>query len=130
MVERDAHHLFHRRAEWEATPEALHLRESIVARDMLRGYHQRLHNETAPVPVPLYHSLQWISHHFQPHGDVFQRVDDVSFLLEQANHLRRVQPIEVQVNTLALQALREQLPFVRDGLPTTSTVIDLGSHHE
>lgn len=130
MIERDAHHLLHRRAEWEATPEGLHLREAIVARDMLRGAHQRLHNTTSPVPVPLYHSLQWISNRFQPNGDVFRRIDDFSLLAESANRLKFVKPIEVEVNLLAIEALQAQIPYLQDGLPSTTTIIDLGQHHE
>lgn len=124
MIERNDHHILSDRVSWEARPEAQKLRESIIARDLLRGYHDRLHRETSPVPVPLYPSLQYIARRFRPKGDVFDRINQLTELLDQASDVRRVKPIEVEVNLLCMDALEAQIPYLNEGLPG-ATVIDL-----
>jgi len=130
MIERDDHHLFHDRVSWESRPESLSMRERLIARNMARVAHDQLHRETSPVPVPLVHSLQWVSRRFHDPSDPFKGIEDVSFLLEAANRLKYVKPIEVEINLLAIEALQAQIPYLQDGLPSTTTVIDLGHHHE
>lgn len=130
MIERDDHHLLHDRVAWESRPESLSIRNNLIARNMARVAHDQLHRETTPVPVPLIHSLQWVSRRFHDKTDIFKGIDDMSFLLEAANKLKYVKPIEVEVNLLAIEALQAQIPYLQDGLPSTSTVIDLGHHYE
>lgn len=130
MIERDNHHVPNDRLSWEVRPEGLFIRENTVAHNMARTAHILCHQETSPVPVPLFHSLQWVSRRYQPSGDIFHRIDDLSLLLERANHLKYVKPIEVEVNLLCIEALQAQIPYLQDGLPSLSTVIDLGRLHE
>lgn len=124
---RDDHHVFNRKVEWAASLEGSTLREAVVARDMLRSYHERLHKETSPVPVPLFHSLQFVACRFKPRGDVFDRIEQVQELLDKANDMRYVKPIEVELNLLCMDALEAQIPHIQDGLPG-ATVIDLGQY--
>ena len=127
MTERDAHHLCSDRVAWEARPEGQSIRDKIIARDLRRGYHERLHKETSPVPVPFYQSLQYIARRFQPRGDVFDRIDQLTELLDKANDQRYVKPIEVEINLLCMDALEAQIPYIQDGLPG-ATIIDLGAY--
>lgn len=124
---RDAHHPCYDRIAWEARPEGQSIREAIIARDMLRGWHERCHRETSPVPVPLFLSLQYIARRFQPRGDVFDRIDQLTELLDGANNMKNVKPIEVEINLLAMDALEAQMMYMHEGLPG-ATVIDLGAY--
>ena len=85
MSERlDAHHVPNDRLSWDTRPEGALIRESIIARGMMRCWHEKLHRETSPVPVPLFMSLQYVARRFQPKGTVFDRIDQLTELLDKA----------------------------------------------
>lgn len=128
MIRRDAHHLCHDRLAWEQRPESLSIRDKLIAHDMDREIHQLVHNNTSPVPVPLFHSLQWVANRFTQHHDVFDGIDSLCGLLEAANRMKYAKPIEKEINLLAIEAIQAQIPYLQDGLPPVVTHIDLGAN--
>lgn len=128
MSERDLHHPLHDRKAWEARVDGQILRRKLLAPRMARTAHNLLHANTSPVPVPLYPTLNWLSFRFDPTGDVFTDIDGFTSLLDRANE-RRPSEIEQGVNSLCINALRSQIPFLRDGMPSHKTVIDLGESY-
>lgn len=55
--------------------------------------------------------------------NVFQGIDDFSFAVDAISKHRLMKPGENQVNQLASSLLREQIPFIRDGLPSRKLYI-------
>ena len=128
MIHHDAHHLCHDRASWEARPEGYSIREKLIARRMDRAVHEECHRETGPVPVPLFHSLQWVANRFTDQLDPLIGIDTLCSLLESANRLKYAKPIEREVNLLAIDALQAQVPYIQDGI-IKNNIIDLGAYH-
>lgn len=119
MIRRDVHHLAHDRLSWESRPEGAYVRGVLLAKDMARSAHNLLHAETGAVPVPLYHSLQFVANRLLPTSNIYTDVDEYCRLLEQANKRAKCGSIEVGVNQLSIEALRTQIPYLLDGLPSS-----------
>ena len=113
---RDDHHLAHYDQEWSLRPEGLYIRQQLIARGINRAVHNLIHRECAPVPVPGVHTLQRVANRLTPGLDLFDAVDDYTRLVEQSNRHPKIKPIEISLNNLSIEALRAQLPYVRDGL--------------
>lgn len=125
---RDDHHICHDRVSWEARPEAKRIRDAVIARNMSRTVHNLLHKDTSPVPVPLYPTMQWVSYSFHEKDDVLDNVNQFIDLLDRANDRRFIKPIELELNMLCIDALQSQIEYVREGLPPTTTYIDLNNN--
>lgn len=124
-VERDTHHPCHDRLSWEARPESIAIREndSMLARDMGRKAHDLLHYMTAPVPVPSMHTLQYVANRLPSGLDVISGIDTYSSLVEQAIKHPKAKYIEKELGLLSIQAIRAQIPYIEDGLPSTRRII-------
>lgn len=122
---RDNHHTCHDRVAWEARPEALAIREntSMIAQGMARSAHDLLHYMTAPVPPPSYHTLQYVANRLPSGLDVISGIDTYSKLVEEAGKHPKAKYVEKALGELSIQALRAQLPYIQEGLPSTRRII-------
>lgn len=93
---------------------------------MARTVHNLVHCEQSAVPVPLFPTLQFVDHRFKQGKDIYDSIYGLTDLLYQSNDRQHVKPIEVDVNLLCIEALENQIPYLRDGLPCP-TYIDLGA---
>lgn len=112
--EYDAHHLCHSRKTWEVYPAGAYIRSQLIARNMARSVHNLLHENEAPVPVPGYHTLMRIAGALPKGLDLLEAVDTYCFAAEDSNKHPKIKPIEIELNTLSIRALRAQLPYVKD----------------
>lgn len=123
--ERDDHHLCNYAKEWSARPEGLAIRtnNSMIARNMGRVAHELCHYMTAPVPVPEYHSLRYVSQRLPSGLEVLSGIDTYSSLLEEASRHPRAKFVDKQLNELSISAMRAQIPYIKDGMPSKRKVI-------
>lgn len=121
----DCHHTAHDRVSWEARPEALAIREntSMIAQGMARSAHELLHYMTAPVPPPSYHTLQYVANRLPSGLDVISGIDAYSKLVEEAIKRPKAKYIEKQLGLLSIEAMRGQILYIQDGLPSTRRII-------
>lgn len=121
----DAHHTCHDRLSWEARPEGRAIREndSMIAHGMGRKAHELLHYMTAPVPPPSLHTLQYVANRLPSGLDVISGIDAYSSLVEQASKHPKAKFVEKELGQLSVQALRAQIPYIEDGLPSTRRII-------
>lgn len=126
-VERDAHHTMHRRRLHEVYEVHRALREnpSLIAHDLARSAHNLLHLNTAEVPLLNYHTAQYAAGRLGRDLNVLDGIDELSLLVDRAHRRPKVKALEIEQDQLAIRALREQIPFIKHGLPSTKTIIDL-----
>ncbi len=127
MIERDAHHTMHQRKLHEVYEAHRALREnpSLIARNLARSAHNLLHLNTAHVPLLSYHTAAFAAGKLDRDLHVLDGIDELSLLVDRSARHPRIKPIEVDQDQLAIRALREQIPFIKHGLPSTKTIIDL-----
>src|SRR5690606_3618375 len=108
-----------------ARPESLAIRESdsMIAYGMGRKAHELLHHMTAHVPVPGIHVLQYVANRFPSGLDVISGIDTYSSLVEQAGKHPKAKYVEKELGQLSIQAMRAQIPYIKDGLPSTGRII-------
>ena len=125
MIERDAHHTLFERRSWSYRPEALALREnpSMIARGLARSAHTLLHQQNASVVIPTYHTLVRVYRDLPKDLDVFDGIDEFCSLVEESNKPPPIKPIEIKINDLCIEGMRDQIPHLLDGLPSRKTVI-------
>lgn len=128
-VERNDHHTCSEAALWQVyeAHEAIRQNPSMIAHNMARAVHNLLHLNTAHVPLLSYHTAQRVANRLPRDLDVIDGIDTVSKLVEQSARHPKIKPIEIEQDALAVRALRDQIPYIKHGLPNTSTVIDLGA---
>lgn len=114
-IERDAHHLCFPARAWNAYGVGTDVRNRIIAHGMNRVVHNLLHEQEAPVPVPEYHSLLHVYGNLSKNLGVFEAIDKYCLLLDRANHHPKIKPIEIELNNLSIQAMQNQLIYVREG---------------
>lgn len=119
-VERDNHHLLYPARAWNTYGVGLDVRNRIIAHGMSRVVHNLLHENEAPVPVPEYHSLVHVYGNLSKGLDVFTAIDKYCLLLDRANKHPKIKPLEIQLNDLSILAVRNQLPYLRDGMSRRS----------
>ena len=118
-VPKDDHHLFHERVRWNQYEAGRAIRESTIVRGLGRAAHELLHTETAAVPVPGYHSLLRIAGQMESYySDPSDGIDAYCTAVELANKHPKIKDIEVEINNLSIRALRAQLPYIQELLPT------------
>lgn len=123
MPEKDSHHLMHFRKEWIVRPQAEYIRDQMIAHGLARTAHNALHAECGAVPVPGYHTLQRVARQLKPGLDIYERIDDYCDLVEESNRHPRIKPLEIDLNNISIEALRLQIPFLIDGLPSTRSIV-------
>lgn len=126
-VERDDHHTCSTRRLWEYDSVYAEIRNnpSLIAHDLARAAHNLLHLNTAHVPLISYHTALRVANRMPRDLEVLDGIDEMSTIIEQSSRHPKIKPIEIAQNELAVRALREQIPFIRHGLPTTKTIIDV-----
>ena len=114
----DCHHTLHDRVSWEARPQAESLRENTSLKvQMARTAHNLLHYMTAPVPVPSIYTLDFVSKRMPQGLDIISGIDRYSTLVEASLRHPKAKDVEKQLGELSIHALREQIPYIVDGLP-------------
>lgn len=111
----DTHHLCHYRNEWNARPEGKALRQTMLAPDLYRGAHNLLHLMCPPVPVPNYQTLQYVLPRFNFEQDIYGKIDQYSRLVTERTRHPKMKPIERDMCELSVEAVRMQIPFIREG---------------
>lgn len=127
-IERDNHHTLHRRKLYEVYDVHRSLREnpSLIAHRLARSAHNLLHLNTADVPLLSYHTALYATSRLDRDLGVLDGIDALSKLVEQSAERPKIKPLEIDQDALAIRALREQIPYIKEGLPNTKVIIDLG----
>lgn len=115
--EKNNHHTAFNRLEWSLRPQGLYIREnsSMIARGMSVAAHNLLHEMCPPVPVPQHYTLMHVARDLPQGLDIVQGIDTYCELVEESNRHPRIKPVERQLNLLSIEAIRQQLPFIREG---------------
>ena len=113
---RDDHHLCFSANEWNARPQGEHIRRSMVARGMGRVAHNVLHKAVPGVPVPMVYTLQRVAADLKPGQDIFRTIDQYCSIVEANAKHPKIKPIEIDLNELSIEAIRMQIPYLRDGM--------------
>ena len=114
---RDRHHLLHDRVSWEARSHSAVVRNnnSLIAHDMLRLDHELLHRETAHIPVPGINTLIYLASNLESSLPALKGIDRYSHLVEESLRNPRTKDVERQLGELSIQAMRAQIPYVKQG---------------
>lgn len=115
---RDKHHIVHNRQEHDlrlesrtirATPELIPL--------MDRPAHNELHRHCPAIPllghVAAFRTLRAFE---VERGNTLQTLDNLCFAIEEANRSPKAHRIERAMGDLAIDALRLQIPFIKEGI--------------
>lgn len=115
----DAHHsMYAERVHANTYKEAQYIRELLIARKLPRDIHEELHAHTSPVPLLGYHTLRRVARDLDPYYPQIQDgIDDWCFAVERSNEHPKAKPMEIKLGELAIETVREQLPFLDEGLP-------------
>lgn len=114
----DIHHTLNYEREWLTRPEGEALRENPSLKvKIARTAHNLLHYMTSPVPVPSVHTLQYVAPRMPEDLDILSGIDKYCSLVEAASRHPKAKYVEKQLGELSIQALRDQIPYIIDGLP-------------
>lgn len=114
--ERCSHRMLYHEREWDVSGIGRDVSRRIVAHGMSKVVHTLLHEQESPVPVPQHHSLLHVYQNLSAGLGVYQAIDKYCILLDRANRHQDVRSIEIQLNNLSIEAVRNQLPYLRDGM--------------
>lgn len=114
-VEKDNHHLLFDARPWGAHSMGADVRGRIIAHGMNRVVHNLLHENESVVPVPEYHSLLHVYQNLPKGLDVYKAIDKYCVLLNNVNKHPKIHPIEVQLNNLSIEAIQNQVVYLREG---------------
>jgi len=123
-LERDDHHTQHTKRVHEVYPVHAAIREnpSMIAHGMARVVHNLLHSELPPVPLLSYHTALRVANRLPRDLDIFEGIDEFSRIVEQSARHPKIKPLEIDIDALAVRVLREQIPYIREGMPRSSTI--------
>jgi len=122
MMERyktNDHHTAHNAGFWEGHYATRGIREnpSLIVQDMDVKAHNFLHKMTAAVPTPSIHVAQFVVTRLDRDFHVLDGIDEYSRLVEQAIKHPRCKEIEKKLAHLSIEAMRAQIPYIRDTQP-------------
>lgn len=111
------HHILNEKAFWTAHRSAMRLRtmHSLIPR-IYRSVHDELHDNCPPVPVLGSYALFRTSTAFEPVGETFQDIDRLCKAIDKGTKLSH--PLERDMGGLAIESIRLQIPYIREGLVT------------
>ena len=113
-VERDTHHVIFPRKQYEVYSQGMAIREAILVRDMWRPDHDNIHRNVSAVPMLGYEALQQVARELHRHyQDPLEGIDDFCFAVEKSNEHPRCKPMERKLGELAIETIREQVPYIR-----------------
>jgi len=78
--------------------------------------HDELHKVCPGVPPLDIYMAQRVQKLYEPHANPIKGIDRLSSAIEIASQHHRAHPIEVSLAMLTIQAVRLQIPFIREGL--------------
>lgn len=111
---RDLHHVVFPRKLHEVYPQGKAIREALLVRDMWRPDHENLHRSVSPLPVLGYYALQRVARDMNSYyADPLDGIDDFCFAVENANMHPKCKPMERKLGELAIETIREQIPYIR-----------------
>lgn len=121
---RDTHHVMNpERVHANTYKEAAYIRELLLARNIPRFIHNQLHTETAPVPMLGFHALRRVANDLDPYYEYVQDgIDDFCSAVERSNQHPKCKPMERRLGEVVIETVREQLPYLNDGLPKAPTL--------
>lgn len=112
------HHTLFYKAEWSARPDAKYVRQErwlIPPLDV--DAHDELHRSVQYVPTLGKHMMALVKRDYIPlKGDYIGSLEELMFTLDEVSRDHRVTELEAAVGQLTIQALEQQLPYIRDGL--------------
>lgn len=117
---RDDHHLCFSANEWNARPQGEYIRQSMIARGMGRAAHNVIHREVPGVPVPMVYTLHRVAADLTPDRDIFRTIDQYCSIVDANARHPKIKPIEIELNDLSIEAIRMQIPYLRDGMRRTA----------
>lgn len=113
----DCHHILHNREEWSLRNDALFLRETPSLIPALeRSVHDEIHETCPPVPLLGCYALAIIRREFEPTPDTIETMENLMFAIEEAGRHPKAHPLEKDLGQLAIEAVRLQIPDIREGL--------------
>lgn len=113
-VERDRHHIFNTKLEWEARREAAAIRQSAPLIPTIdRDLHNEIHRLTPPVPLLGYHALKQVLGRYQPQRTTLASIDNVVSAIEYAARHPKAHDIERAQAHLAIEAIILQRDILR-----------------
>lgn len=78
--------------------------------------HDELHRVCPGVPPLDIYMAQRVKGLYVPHADPLVGIDRISTAIETASRHHRAHSVEVALAGLAVEAIRLQIPFIREGL--------------
>ncbi len=115
--EGEYHHILHHRALHETHKDSKILRRSLGMIALLdHDSHDALHRACPGVPPLDVYMVQRVKNLYVPHADPLVGIDRYSSAIEVAMLHHRAHPIEKELAGLTLEAVRLQIPFIREGL--------------
>lgn len=113
-IESDLHHVVFPRKMYEIYPQGKAIRNAILVRDMWRADHENLHRNVSPLPVLGYYALQRVARDMDSYyADPLEGIDDFCYAVENSNRHRNCKPMERKLGELAIETIREQIPYIR-----------------
>lgn len=111
----DRHHLLYEKSFWEAHTSTQRLRRthSLIPR-IDREVHEEIHDNCPPVPILGTYVMKRVGMLFEPTDNTFQDIDLLCRAMDKAT--KHSTTIERELAGLSIEALRLQIPFVREGL--------------
>lgn len=117
MVKRNSHHILFYRKLHEANPDTKKLRQ-------LEGFqvpmpvdlHQELHDACPGVPPIDVHMAQQVGSIIVASPNQLEMIDNYCFAVEAVMQCPRFHDVEKQLGWLAIDAIRLQLPYIKEAL--------------
>lgn len=110
----DLHHVVFPRKLYEVYPQGKAIRDALLVRDMRRVDHENLHRSVSPLPMLGYYALQRVASDMERYyADPLEGIDDYCFAVESANKHHKCKPMERKLGELAVETIREQIPYIR-----------------
>lgn len=111
------HHIAHDRTSWQARPQARDIRNNPgLHAYMYDEPHRELHRNTGIVPPPDYDSLIYVSNRLYEGRDPIKGIDEYCKYLEEAVNRPNIKPLVKKLGLLSIESMREQIPYILDGL--------------
>lgn len=104
--------------EWTLRPNAERIRNNTSLQvEIATHAHKLLHFMTSPVPVPSRETLTFVAERLPEDLDIITGIDKYCFLVEASNRHPRAKDVDRALGELSIHAMREQIPWIVDGLP-------------
>jgi len=111
------HHILHHRVLHETHKDSKALRRSLGMIALLdHDPHDALHRACPGVPPLDIYMAQRVGSLYVPHTDPLIGIDNYSFAVEKAMASPKSHEIERRMAALTIEAVRLQIPFIREGL--------------